>query len=248
MNNHSKIFHHSILNSRSLNSVAVLALMTACLSAPAYAADIQFGGVLPGGGVISKNMISMRDAKYVEMVPQQTDFSCGAAALATILKYAYNRPVTESDVIEGMMKVSDLELVRQKGFSMLDIKRYVESLGMRGRGYKVVPGTLESIRIPTIVLLDYKGYKHFVVLKKATPEEVYIADPALGNRIMKRAEFDADWNGIVFAVIGQGFNRDSVLMQPKPAITARNTENTFKPLTDAELFDYGFIRADMLSF
>ncbi len=216
------------------------------VSLPSNAADIVIGGILPGGGVIHKDMVSMREAKFVEMVPQHTDFSCGAAALATILKYAYNKDITEDEVIDGLMKVSDQELVRQKGFSLLDIKRYTQSIGMRGRGYNVKPEVLEKIRIPTIVLLDYKGYKHFVVLKKTTVEKVYIADPALGNRIMPRAEFDADWNGIVFAVIGQKFDRDSPLMRPREALTARGLIDAYHPLTDAELFDYGFVRADML--
>jgi predicted double-glycine peptidase len=234
-------------NARHLPIIALLVAATVS-NISAHAADISIGGILPGGGVIHRNMLSMREAKYVEMVPQRTDFSCGAAALATILKYAYNKEVTEDEVIEGLMKVSDQELVRQKGFSLLDIKNYTQSIGMRGRGYKVKPDTLEKIRIPTIVLLDYKGYKHFVVLKKATADKAYIADPALGNRIMDRAEFDAGWNGIAFAVIGQGFDRESVLSRPKEALTARQMINTYKPLTDAELFDYGFIRADMLSF
>lgn len=180
------------------------------------------------------------------MVPQRTDFSCGAAALATILKYAYNRDVTEDEVIGGLLKVSNEDLVRQKGFSLLDIKNYTQSIGMRGRGYNVKPDTLEKVHIPTIVLLDYKGYKHFVVLKKATADKAYIADPALGNRVMKRSEFDADWNGIVFAVIGQGFDRESALLRPKEALTARSMIDTYHPLTDAELFDYGFVRSDML--
>jgi uncharacterized protein len=213
---------------------------------PASAADIQFGGILPGGDVIHKNLVSMHELKFVDMVPQHTDFSCGAAALATILKYAYNQTLTEDDVIEGLMKVSNIDLVRQKGFSLLDIKNYTQSIGMRGRGYNVKPDTLEKIHIPTIVLLNYKGYKHFVVLKKATADKAYIADPALGNRIMTRSEFDADWNGIVFAVVGQGFDRDSVLLRPKEALTARNLIDNYHPLTDAELFDYGFVRSDML--
>lgn len=226
----------------------VLLVAATASNITAYAADISIGGILPGGGVIHRNMLSMREAKYVEMVPQHTDFSCGAAALATILNYAYNKEVTEDEVIEGLMKVSNQELVRQKGFSLLDIKNYTQSIGMRGRGYNVKPGALEQIRIPTIVLLDYKGYKHFVVLKKATADKAYIADPSLGNRILSREEFDGGWNGIVFAVIGQGFDRESVLLRPKEALTARYLENTYKPLTDAQLFDYGFIRADMLSF
>jgi predicted double-glycine peptidase len=210
------------------------------------AADIAFGNVLPGGGVIRKNLISMREMKFVDMVQQHTDFSCGAAALATILNYAYNQNLTEEQVIEGMLKVSDVELVRQKGFSLLDIKNYTQSIGMRGRGYNVQAATLEKITIPTIVLLNYKGYKHFVVLKKATADKAYIADPALGNRIMKRAEFDTSWNGIVFAIIGQGFDRESVLLRPKEGLTARTLIDNYRPLTDAELFDYGFVRSDLL--
>lgn len=235
-------------NKRSflLHAAVIFVAFAICFVSPTYAAEMQIGGILPGGGLIQKNIISMREGKYVDMVTQHTDFSCGAAALATILKYAYNKDVTETEVIDGLMQVSDPELVRQKGFSLLDIKRYAQSLGMRARGYNVKPETLEKIRIPSIVLLDYKGYKHFVVLKKATAEKAYIADPALGNRIMKRSEFDADWNGIIFAVVGQGFNRDTVLLRPKEAVTARNLVNTYRPLTDAELFDFGFIRADML--
>lgn len=229
----------------SMASSVSSALISIFIS-PALATDIRFGNVLPGGGIVHKNLISMRDLKFVDMVPQHTDFSCGAAALATILKHAYNKDITEENVIEGLMKVSDVELVRQKGFSLLDMKNYTQSIGMRGRGYNVKPETLEKVHIPTIVLLNYKGYKHFVVLKKATAEKVYIADPALGNRIMKRDEFDANWNGIIFAVVGQGFDRESILLKPKEALTARNLTNTFHPLTDAELFDYGFIRSDML--
>lgn len=213
---------------------------------PVLAADVAFGNVLPGGGVIHRNVLSMKALKFVDMVSQHTDFSCGAAALATILKYSYNRDVTENEVIEGLMKVSDINLVRQKGFSLLDIKNYTQSIGMRGRGYNVQPDTLEKISIPTIVLLDYKGYKHFVVLKKATSDKVYIADPALGNRIMTRTEFDSSWNGIVFAVVGPGYDRESILLRPKEALTARSLVDTYRPLTDAELFDYGFVRSDML--
>jgi len=234
---------------RLLAMIAMLqisATISPVLMQPAIAADIGFGGVVPGMGVIQKNMLSMRELKFTDMVPQHTDFSCGAAALATILNYAYKKELTEEDVIEGLLKVSDPEIVRQKGFSLLDIKNYTQSIGFRGRGYNVTPETLEKVTIPTIVLLNYKGYKHFVVLKKSTAEKAYIADPALGNRIMKRSEFDANWNGIVFAVIGQDFDRESILLKPKEQLTARTLTDSFHPLTDAELFDFGFVRSDML--
>ncbi len=223
-----------------------LALSSAAwLPLPTDAADVRFANVLPGGGTISKNVVSMRERRYVNMVPQHTDFSCGAAAVATILKYGYGRDVTEHEVIEGLLEVSDPEVVRVKGFSLLDIKNYVQTLGMRARGYKIAPEMLESVKVPTIALVDMKGYKHFVVVNKTVGDKVYIADPALGNRIVPKEQFVKEWNGLVFAVIGQGFDRDTVLLTPPRPLTARGLVDTFRPLTDTELLDFGFTHADL---
>lgn len=215
------------------------------LSPQSHAAEMQIGGILPGGALISKNIVSMKEMHYVNLVRQQTDFSCGAAALATILNYAYNYDLTEQEVVAGMLKVSDEEIVRQKGFSLLDIKNYVETLGLRGRGYNVEPEILERIKIPTIVLLDIRGYKHFVVLKKTTQDKVYIADPALGNRVMDKQEFIDGWNAVTFAVVGDGFDRDTILLRPREPLTAMTTVDNWRPLTDAELLEFGFYRSEL---
>jgi hypothetical protein len=42
--------------------------------------------------------------RYANMVRQALDFSCGAAALATIINDYWAKPVSESDVIEILMK------------------------------------------------------------------------------------------------------------------------------------------------
>jgi len=210
-----------------------------------HAGAIGLGGVIPGAGAIQKNILSMREMRYVDMVPQKTDFSCGAAALATILNYAYGQKLTEDEVIQGLLQVSDPAIVREKGFSLLDLKNYVQARGMRGRGYNMSPEMLDRIKVPTIVLLDIRGYKHFVVLKKTTPDKVYLADPALGNRVVARQEFEKGWNRVVFAVIGQGFERDTVLLRPKEPLTARSTIDTWRPLTDAQLLEFGFSSAEL---
>lgn len=237
----------SLRMTEMLVAALALAAMTlpAVWPADAHGATMEFGNVLSGGGMLSKRVTSMRERRYANMVPQSTDFSCGAAAVATILKYAYGRDVTERDVIEGLLKVSDPEQVRIKGFSLLDIKHYLEGLGMRGRGYKIVPALLERIRIPTIALLDIKGYKHFVVIDRVTGEKAYIADPALGNRIIPLEQFLAEWNGMVFAVIGRGFDRNTVLLSPPPQLTSNGLVDHYRPMTDTELLEFGFSYADL---
>mgnify|MGYP000052719875 CR=1 FL=1 len=168
-----------------IGALAVATLTSFCPTSQAA----PFYGLSIGQGLENRDVMSMRARKFTNLVRQQTDFSCGAAALATILKYGYRLDVDESVVLEGMFAVSDLELVQRQGFSLLDIKNYVNGIGMRGRGYKVPIDTLEQIRIPTIVLLDLAGYKHFVVLKKTTEDSVYLADPALGNKVIKKRTF-----------------------------------------------------------
>ncbi len=225
--------------------LVVLLSIAVFLSFPSQAASIQFSAVVPDVTIVKKRVLSLREKRYHHLIRQQTDFSCGAASLATVMRYGYGLKVTEQDMLDGLFAVSDPDLVRQQGFSLLNIKHYVEQIGMRGRGYQVEIDTLKDIQIPTIVLLDLKGYKHFVVLKKTTEDLVYIADPALGNKIMPKEEFVASWNGVVFAVIGRGFDRNSVLINPPPPLTARNLVNVFAPLSDAQLLEHGFTHAEL---
>ncbi|MBR9878390.1 MAG: C39 family peptidase [Gammaproteobacteria bacterium] len=224
---------------------AALAIGFALPLGDTQAATIRLGGIVPGT-VINKDVQSIRERRYENLVEQRTDFSCGAASLATLLKYAYQRPdTTEHDVLAGMLEVADLELVQQQGFSLLDLKNYVETLGLRGRGYEVDAETLDDVSIPVIVLLDLNGYKHFVVMKKASADRVYIGDPALGNRVMSRDEFMAAWNNIIFAVVGDGFDRYTALLDPRQPLTAHRMKDVFSPVSREQMIDFGFRHAEL---
>jgi predicted double-glycine peptidase len=214
-----------------------------CVAGVIEAAQMPLA-VLPGGAVIYKPIQSVRERKFEDLVQQKTDFSCGAAALATILRQAYWLDVDEEQIIAGMLAQSDQNLVRVQGFSMLDMKRYVESIGMRARGYRVAPETLTDIKIPVVVLLDIRGYKHFVVMQRVHDGWVYIGDPVLGHKRFKVDDFVKGWNGIIFAVIGQGYDKSNALLDPPVPLTAKNRINTFSPVRDADLMDFGFIKSD----
>ncbi|KAI2683752.1 C39 family peptidase [Pseudomonas sp. TNT3] len=214
-----------------------------CVAGVIEAAQMPLA-VLPGGAVIYKPIQSVRERKFEDLVQQKTDFSCGAAALATILRQAYWLDVDEEQIITGMLAQSDQNLVRVQGFSMLDMKRYVESIGMRARGYRVAPETLTDIKIPVVVLLDIRGYKHFVVMQRVHDGWVYIGDPVLGHKRFKVDDFVKGWNGIIFAVIGQGYDKSNALLDPPVPLTAKNRIDTFSPVRDADLMDFGFIKSD----
>ena len=228
-----------------LKATAILLLLLAAAS-PVGAGEVRFDGVLPNGAPYVRQVESMQEARYRNMVRQHTDYSCGAAALATILRYAYHLKVDETTVIQGMMGVSDEALVRQRGFSLLDIKHYVESLGMRGRGYRVNEERLRSLRVPGLVLMDVNGFRHFVVLKQIHGNTAELADPMLGNRSLALTEFMKAWpSHAVFVVIGNDFDRNTVLLQPTERVSARDLYARQGPVTDAELLDFGFTHADL---
>ncbi len=212
----------------------------------AVAGEVRFTGVLPNGALFSTSVESMREARFRHLVRQHTDYSCGAAALATILKYAYRLDADEATVIQGMMAVADPEIVQERGFSLLDIKRYVESIGLRGRGYRVDVERLRSLRVPALVLMDVKGFRHFVVLKQVNDDIVEIGDPILGNRSISIEEFLASWpSQAIFVVIGSDFDRNTVLLQPVSKPSAKALYARQGPITDAELIDFGFTHADL---
>jgi predicted double-glycine peptidase len=154
------------------------------------------------GPRISKRVVSIKEAKFKNVVSQNFDFSCGAAALATLLKYQYGKEVTETDVIKGMLAYGDKILIKKRGFSFLDMKIYSQTLGFQANGYKLKIEQLRQVKIPTIVLINIRGYNHFVVLKGVVGERVYTADPAWGNKVMELEEFLKSWNNVIFVAAG----------------------------------------------
>ncbi len=221
---------------------AILLILCFYLSpSVSQAADIRFVGALPGGVMYKKKVISMRESRYTEMIPQKTDFSCGAAALATILKYGYGVDISEKQIIKEMLEVNDPEVIKKRGFSLLDLKKYLKTRGMKGKGYKVKPAVLRILKIPVIVLLDTGGYKHFVVVKKSKNGKVYVSDPALGHKIIPENEFVQGWNSIVFVVMGKPFAEDSPLLALNDPFKV-NRENVIKGAQrKVDAIDFGLI-------
>jgi uncharacterized protein len=195
--------------------------------------EVPMGGVLPGGSAIFPHITTFKDQKYRNMVRQIWDFSCGAAALATVLKYAYGMDVSENQVFRAMYSVGDQAQIRNRGFSMLDMRKYLDTIGLQGVGYRVDANALYGLRVPVIVLLNIGGYEHFVVLRKATPAGMWVADPSLGNRLMEREAFLRDWvQGAIFAVIGANYNPNNVLVNIDKPLSTRQQVRALIPQLD----------------
>lgn len=157
--------------------------------------------IFSGGGSFGITVKSYKDQSFKEVVQQQYDFSCGAAAVATLLTYHYSLPTNEEEVFSVMYNRGDQARIQREGFSLLDMKAFLESRGFRADGYRIGLDKLTEAKVPAIVLTNTNGYLHFVVVKGVTGDKVLVADPAQGNKILPRDQFEATWNGLLFVIL-----------------------------------------------
>jgi predicted double-glycine peptidase len=173
------------------------AIVLASLSLTAAQAQVQ---VHTEAADVSLKVTSWRDIPFRTVVRQQHDFSCGSAALATLLTYQYNRPTTEPDAFTAMFKVGDQAKIRKVGFSLLDMKNYLDAHGFQANGYRLTLDDIAKRGQPVIALIDLGAYRHFVVIKGVAGDQVLVGDPALGLKTYKAADFKKVWNGVVLAL------------------------------------------------
>ncbi len=159
---------------------------------------------VPGHTLLNVPVQSLMALRFKNVVRQAHDVSCGAAAMATLLTYYYGQPATEQDLVQQMLQYGDKAKIEKDGFSLLEMKRYAEARGFVAAGYRVdnVQG-LTKLRVPAIALITVRGYTHFVVLKGVAQGQVFLADPAFGNRSRPLADFGQEWNRILLVVLSR---------------------------------------------
>jgi predicted double-glycine peptidase len=144
---------------------------------------------------------SLLEIRHEALVAQRWDNSCGAAALATVLRYYQGVPTDEEAVARGMLRQTDPLRVRVRGgFSLLDMQRYLARIGLQGEGYTRMTLADLAQGAPMIVPLTLNGYAHFVVVRGVRATGIDIGDPSFGNYEMEASAFAAKWKGIGFEV------------------------------------------------
>jgi predicted double-glycine peptidase len=92
------------------------------------------------------------------------------------------------------------------GFSLLDMKRYVGTLGFRAVGMKGLSyDELLDLQSP-IVPIKVGGYNHYVVVKgEDSRGRLLVGDPAFGNMSYSKMKFERIWmNEMAFVVSREG--------------------------------------------
>ncbi len=142
------------------------------------------------------------EGQFRGIVRQQYDYSCGSAALTTLLNGYLGTNVTERETIDGMLRYGEYDrIVDRRSFSLLDMKRYVTALGHDSGGFRGQFSDLTSLDKPAIVPIAYAGFKHFVVYQGQRDGRVFVADPALGHLSFSAQHFQEIWDNNTLFVI-----------------------------------------------
>jgi predicted double-glycine peptidase len=162
--------------------------------------------------------------KRQHIVMQKRDFSCGAAAVATIARYYWGDNVDEDIFLRALDTVlTDEEVVDRikNGLAMSDLRRAAVIAGYEAVVGKLTFAKLAESKVPLVVGIKPGGHKHFVVYRGTDWEWVYVADPIRGNLRLPVKEFVDQWQEKAVLVIG------------KPG--AKVKDRTPLSLTDADL-------------
>jgi uncharacterized protein len=174
------------------------------LAISAYSQNPVVAGPLSINGMrVNKDVTPWIEIRDRHSVRQKWDYSCGAAALATVLQYQYSEALSEKEIVETLLATGNREkIMRQRGFSLLDLKRYAQRRGYSSAGYADLNlETLQAFGLPVIVLVNLMGFNHFVVFRGAKHDHVFVVDPAWGNTTLRVDAFLSSWQGRIGFVI-----------------------------------------------
>jgi uncharacterized protein len=193
--------------------IASCSLSAVLVSAAAVSAQI---GVGDSSWRVHAPARSLKDLRDQNVVKQRFDFSCGAAALATILRYGLGAVTTEREILVdlfGLLSDDERVVVGKTGFSLLHLQRVAQARGYGAEGFKIAPEQLRLLSGPVLVYIEPRGYKHFAVLRGIDGDRVFLADPSRGNIRLRLDTFleswiQADGTGVIFVVESPGAASD----------------------------------------
>jgi uncharacterized protein len=156
----------------------------------------------------NKTLHSWKELRDRNVAIQQFDYSCGAGALATLMRYYFSDNVSEEMIllaILGPMSREEVQDREQNGLSLLDLKRCAERMGYQAAGVKLNFASLPKLKGPVLIHLERDDYRHFSVLKGVRGDRAYLADPSRGNIRISMQRFAQEWSGVALVLGKQGF-------------------------------------------
>lgn len=170
--------------------------------------------VRDGDRTFRKHVWSWKELQEQNIVMQKRDFSCGAAALATVLQYYWGDHVTELQILKKFDDLFTPAEVRERiknGLTITDLRRVAVKMGYRASIGTLRYDQLQESKVPLVVGITVGEFKHFVVYRGTDGYYVYLADPARGNIRIPASEFVKQWQKNAVLVVAKP------RQEPKPS-------------------------------
>lgn len=146
---------------------------------------------------INTKIKSWIEFKNENLVRQEYDYSCGSAALATIMRYFYDQNISEKIVLEEILAYKGIgsetkQELEERDFalSFFDLAQFAGSKNFKGIGLSLDKASLKELKLPVILFVKIRKNEHFTVYKGMDERYVYLADPSFGNIAISHAKFD----------------------------------------------------------
>lgn len=196
---------------------------------------------------IKKPIKSWIEFKNENLVRQGYDYSCGSATLATILKYYYDVPIEEKDVLDDILKSKGFDVSKKillengnTNLSFFDLSEFSKRKGFKAIGLAIDMDSLKNLEVPVILFVKVRKDEHFTVYKNMDENYVYLADPSFGNIKVSIDKFkemffqreDLQNPGKILAII--------------PMLNTQYTNNNFIKLQKNSDFIYDVIKNNII--
>jgi uncharacterized protein len=193
--------------------------LIACFS---FAVSFATGGCTLGTPIPDRAR-SYLALRFEATVPQNKDFTCGAASIATLLTYYWGTPTTEAAALATLKSrytEAQIKDIGEHGLSFDDLIFIASKLGFSAEGAKIPRDQLADLSGPVIVHLDKGAFKHFVVLRRVGDGVYYVSDPVVGQLAMSTSDFSNQYTGNALAVwkADSGLPPHALLTNPRDGV------------------------------
>jgi predicted double-glycine peptidase len=210
-----------------------LILLVTCLFVPcAFTCAGERAPVRDPRRIIYDHVWSYKELAQRQIVMQQQDYSCGAAVLATVIRYYWGDPAQEGHFLDMMpkLKLTEAQLKDriENGLTLTDLRDLANLAGYQASMGKVKLDELRQSRVPVIVGITVNEHDHFVVFRGVDDKFAYLADPIRGNVRTTIPEFQRQWQKNAILVIA----RPNTKVKDVNPMGARQTEVVRGALND----------------
>jgi len=146
---------------------------------------------------------------------QTTKYSCGPAALATVLQnMGFNVTEQELKVLAG----TDVS-----GTTMHGMAQAAKAKGLSAAGMKI---STDELRPNNIVHVTIDGTPHYSVVREVTENSVKLADPSLGNIELTREKFSEIYTGNALVMEAPGVSVNETSSQTNNTDASVQSQNS----------------------